>query len=98
MVMTVERSEFAGRRVAIAGMARTGLAAAPVLRDLGAHVMLSDSQGADALGARLLEAGMLGVDVLPGASPEVAVDGADLLIPSPGIRPDSPLLRLARER
>src|SRR5687768_9528555 len=98
MVMALRKSEFAGKRIAVIGMARTGLAAAPVLRDLGAEVVLSDSQDESALGDRILEARDLGVDVRPGAHPEWALEGADIVVPSPGIRPDSPILRLARER
>jgi len=95
---TVERSEFAGKRVAVLGAARTGLAAAPVLRDLGATVILSDSAGPDALGRRAEEALALGVEVRLGATPARALEGADLVVPSPGIRPDAAVLRMAFDR
>jgi UDP-N-acetylmuramoylalanine--D-glutamate ligase len=98
LVTTLNKSEFAGKRVAIAGMARTGLAAAPVLRDLGASVLLSDSSSAVDLGDKLHEAEALGVDLVTGARPEEAIAGADIIIPSPGIAMNSPLLRLARQR
>lgn len=98
MVMTMTKSEFAGRQVAIVGMARTGLAAAPILRELGAHVLLSDSESAAKLGDKVTEARALGVDVRVGARPEEALEGVELVIPSPGIPQGAPVLRLARKR
>src|SRR5438270_905573 len=98
MIMTLEKSEFAGRNVAVLGVARTGLAAAPALRDLGARVLLSDSEPDSRLGGRAAEARGLGVRVRLGADPVEALEGAEIVIPSPGIRPDAPVLRLAQER
>src|SRR5207248_2412476 len=85
VVMTLKRSEFADRRIAIVGMARTGMAAAPVLRDLGARVLLSDAENEEKLGSKLAEAEELGVDVRVGATPEDALADAEIVIPSPGI-------------
>ncbi len=96
--MTLTRSEFANRRVAILGMARTGLAAAPVLRDLGAEVLLSDSESAMRLNGRFEEARGLGVEVRSGATPTEALDDAEIVVPSPGIPRDAPILQLARLR
>lgn len=79
-------------------MARTGLATAPVLRDLGAQVLLSDAADRTALGDRLAAAEACGVEVRTGAGPEEALEGADLVVPSPGIPMDAPVLRLARRR
>jgi len=98
LVLTLNKTEFAGRRIAVVGMARTGLAAAPVLRDLGAQVLLSDSGDRAALGDRLTEAEALGVEVRVGAGPEEALDEAEIVIPSPGIPADAPVFSLARQR
>src|SRR5438046_1898181 len=98
MVTTLETDEFTGRRVAILGMARTGMAAAPVLASLGAQVRLSDSEPEHKLRDRLAEASGFGVELLPGADPEEALEGADIVIPSPGIRPESAVLQMAVER
>lgn len=91
----LKRTEFEGRRIAVVGIARTGLAAAPVLRDLGASVLLSDMASDETLGERAAEARELGVDVRTRATPEDSLAGADLVVPAPGIPADSPLLRLA---
>lgn len=98
LVKTLERSEFKDRRMAILGIARTGLAAAPVLRDLGAKVILSDNASAAVLGVNLIEAQMLGVELRVGATPEEALEGAEIVVPSPGIPASAPVLRLALER
>jgi UDP-N-acetylmuramoylalanine--D-glutamate ligase len=98
MVMTLEKTEFAGKRIAVVGMARTGLAVAPILTNLGASVLLSDSQDRSDLGSRFDDAAYPGVTLLPGAGPEEALQNAEIVIPSPGIKPSSPILQLARQR
>jgi UDP-N-acetylmuramoylalanine--D-glutamate ligase len=92
------RSEFEGKHIALIGMARTGLAAAPILRNLGAEVRLTDSSPAERLGDRLEAARLLGVQTLAGASPEEALEGAEIVVPSPGVPQDSEVLRLAVRR
>jgi UDP-N-acetylmuramoylalanine--D-glutamate ligase len=96
--MALNTMEFAGRRVAIIGMARTGMAAAPILRDLGASVILSDAAGSTELGRKLNEADQFGVEVRVEARPEDSLFNAEIVIPSPGIPRDAPVLRLAAER
>jgi UDP-N-acetylmuramoylalanine--D-glutamate ligase len=78
--------------VLVAGLGVSGVAAARVLLDLGARVTLSDAQERPAV-AELTAAGAgwLGnVDVVP--------DGTDLVVTSPGWRPDQPLLADAARR
>lgn len=74
-----------GKRVAVWGAARSGVAAANLLVDLGAEVVLSDSRAdpeVDGLDPRVRLVG--GGNVL---------EGAELLVPSPGIKPATPALR-----
>jgi UDP-N-acetylmuramoylalanine--D-glutamate ligase len=93
-----KRSEFEGKRIALIGMARTGLATAPILRKLGAQVRLVDSAPAERLGDRLETARRLGVEALAGASAEEALEGAEIVVPSPGVPRDSETLLLAVQR
>jgi UDP-N-acetylmuramoylalanine--D-glutamate ligase len=85
--------ELAGRRVVVAGIAVSGIAAAEALLDRGARVLVVD--GRDSAGERdaadRLRAA--GADVRLGDA-ETAVD-ADLVVTSPGWRPDQPLLAAA---
>ena len=95
MIMATELSEFTGKKITVAGIARTGLATAPVLKQHGAHVTLCDKKGATELSDVLHEAEQLGVDLRIEASPADSLRGAELLIPSPGIPKDSPIIKLA---
>ncbi len=82
-------SRWAGRRVAVWGAARSGVAAANLLVDLGASVVLSDNRDSpevEGLDPR--------VELRGGGN---VLDGAEVLVPSPGIRPGTPALRAAVE-
>ncbi|MBM3494119.1 MAG: hypothetical protein FJX72_07350, partial [Armatimonadetes bacterium] len=95
MWTTMRTNQFAGKTIAVIGMARTGLAAADVLHRLGAQVILSDSAPAERLGPRLADAERLGVAVVPCATTEQALAGVSMVITSPGVRADAPVLQVA---
>jgi UDP-N-acetylmuramoylalanine--D-glutamate ligase len=88
-----DRPSLRGRRAAVAGIALSGIAAAEALLDEGARVLVVD--GRDGPGER--EAAdrlrQRGAEVRLGDA-ETAVD-ADLVVTSPGWRPDQPLLAAA---
>ncbi|MBI2842809.1 MAG: UDP-N-acetylmuramoyl-L-alanine--D-glutamate ligase [Armatimonadetes bacterium] len=86
----MRESEFCGKTVAVVGMARTGMAAAEVLTDLGAEVVLYDQKPASELDRQLEEAKGMGVRARPGTS-DVDLDGVDMLVPSPGVSAASPV-------
>ncbi|MGK0361202.1 MAG: UDP-N-acetylmuramoylalanine--D-glutamate ligase [Bradymonadia bacterium] len=82
--MTISAGAFTGRTVAVWGAGKSGIAAANLLADLGATVILSDARDLD---------GLEGVDArvqICGGGNVLA--GAELLIPSPGIKPSTPAL------
>ena len=84
-----------GKRVTVAGAARSGLAAADLLARRGAAVTLSDTR-ADVPGAEALA--RLGVTLeLGGHRPSTFAD-ADLVVLSPGVPPEQPAVIAARER
>lgn len=74
--------DVSGRHVLVAGAGRSGRACAKVLGELGAHVRLADERPGDVDGQPVLR--------LERPPPET-----DLVITSPGWRPDSPLLLAA---
>jgi UDP-N-acetylmuramoylalanine--D-glutamate ligase len=80
-------SEFAGRSVAVIGLAATGLATARVLRDRGARVTVYDGQPEEKLSvARVAEARSLGEGVsLRFGTSDLDWAATDLVIPSPGV-------------
>ena len=87
---------LAGRQVTVLGAGRTGLSVARFLLTEGAHVYLSEQARLSAEVAHELEA--LGVHYEDGGHTERALAGAGLIVPSPGISSDLPLLQAARRR
>lgn len=89
-------TDWTGRRVAVAGLGRAGVAAATALLDLGCDVVVVDEAldaRHDAVSARLEAAGARvrrGVHEVP---PEV-----DLVVTSPGLRHGHPMLAAAVDR
>jgi UDP-N-acetylmuramoylalanine--D-glutamate ligase len=96
-------SEFAGQRVCVAGLGVSGPPAAAALARLGARVTVVDGRDDDErrrLAADLEHLGAtvrLGERSAQGAAllAEIAPRGLDLVVTSPGWRPDAPLLAAA---
>jgi UDP-N-acetylmuramoylalanine--D-glutamate ligase len=88
---------LAGRRVAVVGLARSGVAAARLLLAAGADVVGTDARAVDALGPAVAALGRAGVRLAAPASPD-ALDGADLVVVSPGVSANAPLLARPRAR
>ncbi|WP_240916893.1 UDP-N-acetylmuramoyl-L-alanine--D-glutamate ligase [Nocardioides sp. HDW12B] len=92
------RDSWEGVRAAVAGLGVSGFAAADNLTHLGAQVVVLDETeptGERAEKATLLE--VLGADVRTGpGSTATLPDGVDVLVTSPGWRPDAALLTQAR--
>jgi len=86
---------FRDKTVAVVGMARTGMAVAEVLADLGARVVLYDRKPAAELERELAEAKRLGVEAHVG-HPGADLHGVDLLVPSPGVPATSPIFEEAQ--
>ncbi|WP_240770440.1 UDP-N-acetylmuramoyl-L-alanine--D-glutamate ligase [Nocardioides sp. GY 10127] len=87
-----------GVRAVVAGFGVSGFAAADNLTHLGASVTALDENAAGKEEkAELLEVLGATVRLEPGAT-AVLPDGCDVLVTSPGWRPDAPLLAAARER
>jgi len=88
------RERLNGANVAIIGLARTGLAAAEVLARLGAHVIVYDRKPAAALASEIAEAERIGVEARVGRD-TVDYKGLDLLVTSPGVNRNAPVLTQA---
>jgi UDP-N-acetylmuramoylalanine--D-glutamate ligase len=81
---------YDGRRVVVAGLGLSGLAAARVLLDRGARVLAVDGRDDERVVPAADELRARGAEVRLGDA-ESSVD-ADLVITSPGWRPDQPML------
>lgn len=97
-MQALDGSHWDGMRVLVAGLARSGLAAAELLTRAGAKPLLYDQKTQGALGPQLtslLDRGCtlhLGIDPLP------LLTQADVLVISPGIPLDAPLIQAAKAR
>jgi UDP-N-acetylmuramoylalanine--D-glutamate ligase len=87
-------AELEGRRVLVVGLARSGRAAATALAGLGATVVGFD-RDPDLDAGRLHE---LGVEVHGGVEEETLLKGIDVVVKSPGVPGETPLVAGARER
>jgi UDP-N-acetylmuramoylalanine--D-glutamate ligase len=83
-------SPYDGRRVVVAGLGLSGLAAARVLLGLGARVLAVDARDDDRVAPAAEELRVAGAELRLGDA-ESAVD-AELIVTSPGWRPDQHML------
>jgi UDP-N-acetylmuramoylalanine--D-glutamate ligase len=87
------REWLRGRTVSVVGLARSGVAACRLLRRLGAVVLASDAKPRSALGEDVLSLESDGVTIAAGGHPAAAFRGADLVVVSPGVPKDLPVLQ-----
>ena len=90
---------LAGRRVTVFGLAKSGVAAARLLRAVGADVVGTDAKPVAALGREVAGLAELGVRLVtdPG-DPMAAFADADLVVVSPGVPLDAHPLTTLRAR
>ena len=82
--------------ISVLGLARSGRAAAELLRRAGADVYASDSGRGDAVSHAAEVLGKLGVTVQEGGHDLERIAKSALVVASPGIPPDAPPLAAAR--
>lgn len=85
-----------GKRVMILGMARSGVAAAKLLSEKGALVRINDLKTREQLGDALkpLE-GLANIEWRLGEKPDELLSGMDVLVISPGVPIESPIVKRA---
>ena len=86
-----------GKRIAVIGAARSGVAVAKLLTSNGAIVFVSDSAAPEKLQPQLAELRSAGIGFETGAHSD-RLFGNDLLVLSPGVPSDSPIVREAAGR
>lgn len=80
---------YRDKKVTVVGLARSGMAAARLLRSLGAQVFLTEAKTSADLLRLSAELGQEGVTVELGGHTRTCVEGRDLMVLSPGVRPDA---------
>ena len=92
------RQWLAERTTAVVGLARSGVAAARLIRRLGGRVLASDSGARESLSAEARNLEHLGCALWTGGHPDAAFADADLVVVSPGVSLELPALEAARAR
>jgi UDP-N-acetylmuramoylalanine--D-glutamate ligase len=91
-------AELRGKRVTVVGLARSGLAACTVLAERGALVVGTDRSSRETLRGDLAELEARGVRIETGGHRAESFLAADLIVISPGVPTDLPLLAQARSQ
>lgn len=85
-------SIYKNKKVVVIGLARSGMAAANLLKDLGAIVSVTDSGNNPALLSKAEDLRAKGIAVEIGRHTADFIRGRDLAVVSPGVNPKSPAL------
>ncbi|MFH1269777.1 MAG: Mur ligase family protein [Candidatus Omnitrophota bacterium] len=88
---------FKGKKITVAGLARSGLASANLLYDLGADVYVTDNQDNDSTRLHAVELKSKDIRVEIGRHSQDFIKGKDLLVVSPGITDTALPIALARK-
>ena len=89
-------TEFTGKKVLIVGMARSGVAAAALANEIGAVVTVTDTKKREELGEALSPLNGLGVREAFGENGTARVKENDLVIISPGVPLNAPVVLEAK--
>jgi UDP-N-acetylmuramoylalanine--D-glutamate ligase len=92
------RESLAGKTTAVVGLAKSGVAAARLLRRLGVRVLASDSSPLESLTEEARALDREGCTLWAGGHPDAAFVGADLVVVSPGVPLELPALASVRAR
>src|SRR5207249_4125628 len=90
--------ELRGKRVLVVGLARTGVATAQFCAGRGAKVTATDARSENEIGEATKSLRAAGVQLELGGHKEKTFLDQDLVIPSPGVPADAPLLQAARAK
>ena len=90
--------ELAGKDVVVVGLARSGVAAATLLARVGARVTVADRKDERELQGVLSKLDVERIGLALGAQYERAFQNADLVVISPGVPTNAPVLETVRRR
>ena len=89
--------EYNGKKALVCGMAKSGIAAAKLLKRLGAEVTLQDMKKREDIAAEVLNLENEGIVLYTGANPDDIACAQDIIVLSPGIPCDLPFINAAEE-
>lgn len=87
--------EYNGKKALVCGMAKSGMAAAKLLKRLGAEVILQDMKKREEVPTEALALEQAGIRLYTGANPDDIACEQDVIVLSPGIPCDLPFIEAA---
>ena len=87
---------FSGKQIAVFGMQRSGVAAAKLLDDLGANVRVTDQKSDQELRTSVEALKDRSIELILGGHDSRCIDQVDIVVVSPGVPLDIPILQKAR--
>jgi len=87
---------FADKQITVFGLHRSGVAVAKLLDDLGAKVLVTDPKSSEELQADIDALRGRDMDFILGGHDQHCIEKADLIVLSPGVPLDIPILQEAR--
>lgn len=87
---------FADKQISVFGLHRSGVAVAKLLDDLGAKVLVTDPKSSDELQGDIGVLKDRDIDFILGGHDQRCIEKADLIVLSPGVPLDIPILQEAR--
>src|SRR6266849_9282832 len=90
-------TSVSGKRVTVIGAARSGVAVAQLLSTNGAHVFVTDSSPAEKLQSQIPNLQSARIEFETGHHSDRVFD-ADLIVLSPGVPSNAPVVREAKRR
>ncbi len=87
---------FADKKISVFGLHRSGVAVAKLLDDLGAKVLVTDPKSSDELQADIDDLKDRDIDFILGGHDQRCIEKMDLIVLSPGVPLDIPILQEAR--
>ena len=89
---------FSGKQIAVFGMQRSGVAAAKLLDDLGAKVCVTDKKSVQELRSTVEALKDRSIELILGGHDSRCIDQVDMVVVSPGVPLDIPILQEARSK
>ncbi|GAG72864.1 unnamed protein product [marine sediment metagenome] len=90
--------ELVGKKVLIIGLGRSGISTTLFLNKIGAKVLTNDIKDKDELISVVRMLNCLGIDFVGGHHKNWLLDEVELIIVSPGVPADLPLLKIANKK
>ena len=96
--MTSKPNLYSGLQITVFGASRSGIAIARLLYDLGAKITLTDTRERDLLSSEINQLDGAPIEFQLGGHEISCIDNADLIVVSPGVPLDIPILCEAKRR